>query len=122
MRWFPLFGIKCSYSTLRSYPCVHSFAYRTPISEFKSKFNHLQANEWLSKQDYITLCGRILLKRSAGKKLLFLKLHQGQESVQIALNASEYETIQEDQSLSNLVSLGDIVKVTGYPGKTIKEI
>ncbi|PNX86177.1 lysine-tRNA ligase, partial [Trifolium pratense] len=65
--------------------------------------------------------GRIMSKRRSGEKLVFYDLHSGGVKVQVMADArnSDLDEVEFGKFHSN-VKQGDIVGVTGFPGKSKK--
>ncbi len=65
--------------------------------------------------------GRVSSKRTSGSKLLFYDLHGEGSKVQLMVDARNSGLELADfQRLHNDVKRGDIVGVTGFPGKSKK--
>ncbi|GIQ81108.1 lysine-tRNA ligase, class II [Kipferlia bialata] len=66
--------------------------------------------------ELVSLAGRVMLKRAAGKSMVFYTLTQGQENVQIMCVAddADYPFAETHKTLNR----GDIIGVTGYPGRS----
>ncbi|CAL1378179.1 unnamed protein product [Linum trigynum] len=99
-------------------PYPHKFFVTLTISEYVDKFGSLSNGEHLEDVS-ASLAGRIMTKRSSSSKLLFYDLHAGGAKVQVMADASKSGMEEADFSRFHAaVKRGDIVGVTGFPGKT----
>ncbi|EEF31486.1 lysine--tRNA ligase, cytoplasmic [Ricinus communis] len=99
-------------------PYPHKFCVTMSIEEYKQKYGGLNDGEHLEDVT-VSLAGRIMKKRSAAAKLFFYDLHGGGVKVQVMadFSKSDMEEAEFSKFHSN-VKRGDIVGVTGFPGKT----
>lgn len=98
-----------------AYP--HKFHATMTIGEFIAKFAHIEAGTHLPER--VSIAGRLKSKRSSGAKLVFYDVISDNQKVQImaqADNASEYDFA----AVNGVLRRGDIVGVSGFPGKTKK--
>ncbi len=96
----------------------HKFHVSTRISEFIEKYSYLGDGEHI--EESVSVAGRILSKRVQGK-LLFYDLHGEATKIQVMSDISRYEGGEDAfRDIHALVKRGDIVGVTGYPGKSKK--
>ncbi|OAD03308.1 hypothetical protein MUCCIDRAFT_142881 [Mucor lusitanicus CBS 277.49] len=97
-------------------PYPHKFHVDMSLPDFIEKFNSLDVDKRLDDQ-VISVAGRIHNKRASGAKLRFYDLHG--EGVKIQVMASLQDNEGDDYSeIHDLLRRGDIVGVTGVPGKT----
>ena len=96
----------------------HKFHVSTRISEFIEAYNGIADGERL--EAVCTTAGRIMSKRVQGK-LLFYDVHGEGQKVQIMSDISNYEGGEGAfRDIHALLKRGDIVGVTGFPGKSKK--
>ncbi|XP_010491198.1 PREDICTED: lysine--tRNA ligase, cytoplasmic-like isoform X1 [Camelina sativa] len=98
-------------------PYPHKFVVSMSNSEFIEKYTSLNTKEHV-EDDQVSLAGRIMSKRSYGK-IFFYDLHNRGSKVQVVANRS-YSELDEAEfvRLHANVRRGDIIGVTGFPGKT----
>ncbi|GAN05691.1 conserved hypothetical protein [Mucor ambiguus] len=97
-------------------PYPHKFHVDMSLPDFIEKFNSLEVDKRLDDQ-VISVAGRIHNKRASGAKLRFYDLHG--EGVKIQVMASLQDNEGDDYAeIHDLLRRGDIVGVTGVPGKT----
>mmetsp|Transcript_4289 Transcript_4289/g.6420 ORF Transcript_4289/g.6420 Transcript_4289/m.6420 type:complete len:675 (+) Transcript_4289:33-2057(+) len=100
-----------------AYP--HKFQVTLRISEYISQFNSIPDGEHLDGT-IVSVAGRILSKRGQGK-LMFYDIHGEGQKIQIMSDLGRYEGGEEAfRNIHNLIKRGDIVGVTGAPGKSKK--
>ncbi|OAO95910.1 hypothetical protein AXX17_AT5G06000 [Arabidopsis thaliana] len=101
-------------------PYPHKFFVSMSISEFIAKYTTLSKEESV-EDDEVSLAGRIMSKRSSSDKLFFYDLHNRGSKVQVMTDASTSELDEAEFARFHAnVKRGDIVGVTGFPGKTKK--
>ncbi|CAM9901256.1 unnamed protein product, partial [Hapterophycus canaliculatus] len=99
-------------------PYPHKFHASISIPEFVAKFKDVEVGE--KQSDLISLAGRIVKKREQGK-LLFYGIKADGANVQVMASLSDYEGGEEAFWQTNgLLRRGDVIGVTGYPGKSKK--
>ncbi|KAK4516240.1 uncharacterized protein ATC70_011210 [Mucor velutinosus] len=97
-------------------PYPHKFHVDMSLPDFIEKFSSLEVDKRLDDQ-IISVAGRIHNKRASGAKLRFYDLHG--EGVKIQVMASLQDNEGDDYAeIHDLLRRGDIVGVTGIPGKT----
>ncbi|KAF7148744.1 hypothetical protein RHSIM_Rhsim03G0265300 [Rhododendron simsii] len=99
-------------------PYPHKFHVSMSIPEYIEKYKGLTNGEHLEDVE-VSLAGRIMGKRSSSAGLLFYDLHGNAAKVQVF--ASKSVTKLDEAEFSKLhsgVKRGDVVGVTGYPGRT----
>jgi lysyl-tRNA synthetase, class II len=86
------------------------------IPEYIEKYSDLEAGSKI--KDIVSLSGRIILKRTSGKSLVFYTLIGDAKEVQILSDINTYEGGQEEfDKIHQILHRGDIVGITGHPGK-----
>ncbi|KAL5836337.1 hypothetical protein ACOSQ4_015834 [Xanthoceras sorbifolium] len=99
-------------------PYPHKFFATLTILEYIEKYESLNNGEHLASET-VSLAGRIMSKRSSSSKLLFYDLHGGGAKVQVMADASKSGMDEvEFSKFHSSVKRGDIVGLTGFPGKT----
>ncbi|KAF7806646.1 lysine--tRNA ligase, cytoplasmic-like [Senna tora] len=98
----------------------HKFSVSISIKEYIEKYGGLSDGEHLEKI-IVSLAGRIMHKRSSGAKLVFYDLHGVGFKVQVIADArnSDLDETEFSKHHSN-VKRGDIIGITGFPGKSKK--
>ncbi|KAI7890097.1 lysyl-tRNA synthetase [Mucor mucedo] len=97
-------------------PYPHKFQVEMSLPSFIEKFEKLEVGERLDDQ-VISLAGRIHNKRDSGAKLRFYDLHG--EGVKVQIMAALQDNEGDDYTeIHDLLRRGDVVGVTGVPGKT----
>ena len=100
-------------------PYPHKFHVSISLSEFISKYEgKLEAGQHLDNEQ-VSIAGRLHNMRSAGQKLRFYDLHGEGVKVQITAQLQDH-TDGDFFAIHDLLRRGDIVGVTGVPGKTKK--
>ncbi|PON92365.1 Lysine-tRNA ligase, class II [Trema orientale] len=99
-------------------PYPHKFFVSLSIPEYIETYGGLSNGE--HQEDVsLSLAGRIMSKRSSSSKLFFYDLHGGGAKVQVMADASKSDMDEAEFSkFHSSVKRGDIVGVTGFPGKT----
>ncbi|KAH7542422.1 hypothetical protein FEM48_Zijuj02G0071900 [Ziziphus jujuba var. spinosa] len=99
-------------------PYPHKFFVSLTIPEYIEKYGGLSNGE--HQEDVtVSLAGRIMSKRSSSSKLFFYDLHGGGAKVQVMADASKADLDEAEFSkFHSSVKRGDIVGITGFPGKT----
>ncbi|CAL0301521.1 unnamed protein product [Lupinus luteus] len=101
-------------------PYPHKFFVTLSIDQYIKKYEGLSDGEHLEDIS-VSLSGRIMHKRASGAKLVFYDLHGGGLKVQVMADArkSDLDEAEFSKFHSN-VKRGDIVGITGFPGKSKK--
>ncbi|OWM86991.1 hypothetical protein CDL15_Pgr016028 [Punica granatum] len=99
-------------------PYPHKFEVQMSILEYIEKYGSLNNGDHL--QDVtVSLAGRIMSKRSSSSMLVFYDMHGGGAKLQVMADASKSGMEEAEFSkFHSSVKRGDIVGVTGFPGKT----
>ncbi|KAH1047223.1 hypothetical protein J1N35_038007 [Gossypium stocksii] len=99
-------------------PYPHKFFTSMSIVEYIDKYGSLDNGEHIEDAT-VSLAGRIMSKRASSSKLFFYDLHGGGAKVQVMADASKSGLDEaEFAKFHSTVKRGDIVGVTGFPGKT----
>ncbi|MED6191532.1 hypothetical protein PIB30_117234 [Stylosanthes scabra] len=99
-------------------PYPHKFNVTMSISQYIDKYGSLEKGEHLEDVS-VSLSGRVMVKRPSGSKLVFYDLHGGGFKVQVIADGSKSDLDEAGFSkFHSNVKRGDIVGVTGFPGKS----
>lgn len=99
-------------------PYPHKFFVSMSVAEFVVKYGVLKDEERLEDVS-VSLAGRIMNKRASSSKLLFYDLHGVGAKVQVMTDARNSGMNEAEFSkFHSSVKRGDIVGITGFPGKT----
>lgn len=97
----------------------HKFFNTSSIPEFIEKYSSLGEGEHV-ENEIVSVSGRLFSKRGQGK-LMFYDLHGDGVKIQIMSDVGHYDGGEEAfKEIHLLLRRGDIVGVTGYPGKSKK--
>ncbi|ANZ76612.1 BA75_03557T0 [Komagataella pastoris] len=96
-------------------PYPHKFHVSMRLDQFQAKYAHLKRGETLPEET-VSVAGRIHAKRESGSKLKFYVLHG--EGVQVQIMAQAQDADGDYEKMHELLRRGDIIGVTGYPGRT----
>ncbi|KAJ3678059.1 hypothetical protein LUZ60_001862 [Juncus effusus] len=98
-------------------PYPHKFEVCMQIAEYIEKFGNLADGDRLT--DSVSIAGRIMNKRASSSKLFFYDLYGGGFKVQVMASAGDSELDETEFSRHHgNVKRGDIVGISGYPGKS----
>ncbi|XP_068483014.1 lysine--tRNA ligase, cytoplasmic-like isoform X2 [Phaseolus vulgaris] len=101
-------------------PYPHKFFVTMSLDEYIKEYGGLSEGQHLEDVS-ASLSGRIMHKRTSGSKLVFYDLHGGGFKVQVMADASKSDLNEADFSkFHSNVKRGDIVGITGFPGKSKK--
>ncbi|XP_021751771.1 lysine--tRNA ligase, cytoplasmic-like [Chenopodium quinoa] len=99
-------------------PYPHKFFVTLSIPEYIQKYGVLNNGDHLEDVQ-VSIAGRIMSKRASSSKLFFYDLHGEGVKVQVMADARTSELDEAEFSKFHAsVKRGDIVGVTGFPGKT----
>ncbi|KAK4792802.1 hypothetical protein SAY86_023237 [Trapa natans] len=99
-------------------PYPHKFEVQMSIIEFIEKYGSLSNGDHLEEVT-VSLAGRIMNKRSSSSKLFFYDMHGGGAKLQVMTDASKSGMEEaEFYKFHSSVKRGDVVGITGFPGKT----
>jgi len=97
-------------------PYPHKFQVSISLTEFIEKYSHCEPGTW--HEDKVSVAGRIHAKRLSGPKLIFYDIRG--EGVKLQVMADKRAAEQDYEEIHNKLRRGDIVGITGRPGKTKK--
>ncbi|WJX23998.1 lysine--tRNA ligase [Trifolium repens] len=101
-------------------PYPHKFYVTLSIEQYIKEYGSLSEGQHLEDVS-VSLAGRIMHKRASGAKLVFYDLHGGGKKVQVMADASKSDLDEAEFSkFHSNVKRGDIVGITGFPGKSKK--
>ncbi|XP_022163562.1 lysine--tRNA ligase isoform X1 [Myzus persicae] len=100
-------------------PYPHKFNVTISLEEFIEKFSSLAETQILHDEKY-SVAGRVHAIRESGPKLIFYDLRGEGVKIQVMANAKQYTTEESFFSDTSKIRRGDIIGVTGSPGKTKK--
>ncbi|CAL5184507.1 unnamed protein product [Lathyrus oleraceus] len=101
-------------------PYPHKFAVTMSIDQYIKEYEGLGDGQHLEDVS-VSLAGRIMHKRASGAKLVFYDLHGGGFKVQVMADARKSDLNEAEFSkFHSNVKRGDIVGITGFPGKSKK--
>ncbi|TKY54171.1 Lysine--tRNA ligase [Spatholobus suberectus] len=101
-------------------PYPHKFFVTMSIDQYIKEYGGLSEGQHLEDVS-VSLAGRIMHKRTSGSKLVFYDLHGNGFKVQVMADASKSDLDETEFSkFHSNVKRGDIVGVTGFPGKSKK--
>ncbi|CDR47628.1 CYFA0S35e00298g1_1 [Cyberlindnera fabianii] len=96
-------------------PYPHKFNVSISIKQFLSEYAHLKRGETL-KDVSVSVAGRVTAKRESGSKLKFYVLRG--DGTQVQIMAQAQDSTEDYEAAHDLLKRGDIIGVTGYPGRT----
>lgn len=101
------------------HPYPHKFTVTSSLEDFIEKYSDLTDGQIVDSVS-LSVAGRVHAIRESGTKLMFYDLRGEGVKIQVMANARMYES--EDEFNSDLMKIkrGDIIGVTGNPGKTKK--
>ncbi|XP_053677961.1 lysine--tRNA ligase-like [Anopheles nili] len=102
-----------------THPYPHKFNVSISLTEFTEKYHDVQDGQTLVGV-MVHVAGRVHAIRESGGKLAFLDLRGEGTKVQVMANASTYESQPLFFAEMERLRRGDIIGVTGEPGKTKK--
>ncbi|KAK0101712.1 lysyl-tRNA synthetase [Cadophora gregata] len=110
------------FQSLRSTPSHHLYPSSfepnvEDLAALKSELESIKTGEQDTSRD-IKLRGRIIFIRSAGKRLRFYVIQNGEEQIQIVSQAQEVDDMAVFLQQHEHLGRGDIIGVIGHPGRT----
>jgi len=101
-----------------SHPYPHKFSVSISLTTYLDKYQHLKDSE--TSPDEVTIAGRIHAIRESGAKLIFYDLRGEGVKLQVMATANAYKSEEQFGADIAKIRRGDIVGVTGNPGRTKK--
>lgn len=98
-------------------PYPHKFHRDHTVPQFIEKYGRLTRGETLPEVE-VKVTGRIMTKRESGSKLRFYVLKGDGVQVQVMAQAQDAESVEIYEKSHDVLRRGDIIGVTGYPGRT----
>lgn len=100
-------------------PYPHKFHVSISLEDFIEKYSDVKDGETLTDVK-LTLAGRVHAIRESGAKLIFYDVRGEGVKIQVMANAKSYETEELFTEHTSKIRRGDIIGITGSPGKTKK--
>ncbi|XP_064640348.1 lysine--tRNA ligase-like isoform X2 [Lineus longissimus] len=100
-------------------PYPHKFNVSISLEGFLEKYSSVETGQTLTDET-VSIAGRLHAKRPSGAKLLFYDIRGEGVKLQIMANAKSYESEEAFYKINERLRRGDIVGVTGSPGRTKK--
>jgi len=104
---------------ISSHPYPHKFHVSTSLTNYIEKYQHLKDSETLHDVE-VTIAGRVHAIRESGAKLIFFDLRGEDVKLQVMATANAYKSEADFVVDTGKLRRGDIVGVTGNPGRTKK--
>jgi len=101
-----------------SHPYPHKFSVSISLTSYLDKYQHLKDSE--TSSDEVTIAGRIHAIRESGAKLIFYDLRGEGVKLQVMATANAYKSEEQFGTDIAKIRRGDIVGVSGNPGRTKK--
>ncbi|CAI5980472.1 unnamed protein product [Closterium sp. NIES-65] len=99
-------------------PYPHKFHVSTRLPEYLAKYSNLESGQQLADEQ-VSLAGRVMRRAASGGRLVFYDLHADGCKVQVMADARNWEAGEEEFTrLHGMVKRGDIVGISGFPGKS----
>lgn len=100
-------------------PYPHKFKVTKPIPDFTAEFKDIESG--VHQEDTIvSVAGRLHSKRISGAKLYFYDLRADGEKIQVMSTINHYESPEAYADIHSVLRRGDLVGITGFPGKSKK--
>ncbi|KAL9654668.1 hypothetical protein ABK040_006730 [Willaertia magna] len=101
-----------------AYP--HKFEVSISVPEFIQKFKDSVQPEERKTDVVVSIAGRVIAKRPAGK-LVFYHIRQEGEDLQVMSGINDYAEGEEAfKKIHSIIRRGDIIGINGFPGKSKK--
>ncbi|XP_055371044.1 lysine--tRNA ligase isoform X2 [Condylostylus longicornis] len=101
-----------------THPYPHKFHVSISLEHFIDKYNNLKDGEQL--EEIVSVAGRVHAIRESGAKLRFFDLRGEGVKLQVMANAKLYGKEENFEPDLEKIRRGDIIGVSGVPGKTKK--
>ncbi|XP_053668632.1 lysine--tRNA ligase [Anopheles marshallii] len=102
-----------------THPYPHKFSVTISLEKFIEQYSALQDGETLDNVT-VSVAGRVHAIRESGVKLIFYDLRGEGLKLQVMANANMYESEELFYEETARLRRGDVIGVTGVPGKTKK--
>ncbi|RLO06753.1 hypothetical protein DYB28_006828 [Aphanomyces astaci] len=100
-------------------PYPHKFHVTISVPEFVQTYHGIEAGSHV-ETTVVSVAGRLMSKRASGAKLHFYGLHADGASIQVMSQIDVYANEAEYARIHAALRRGDLVGVTGFPGKSKK--
>ncbi|XP_050425308.1 lysine--tRNA ligase isoform X2 [Adelges cooleyi] len=100
-------------------PYPHKFNVTLSLENFINEFQSLNESQILHDKEF-SVAGRVHAIRESGPKLIFYDLRGEGVKIQVMANAKQYSSEDSFIADTSKIRRGDIIGVTGSPGKTKK--
>ena len=102
-------------------PYPHKFQISTTLPEYVAQYGpSIESGVHFTEGGLVQVAGRLFSKRISGSKLYFYDLHADGHKIQIMSAIDQYSDEASFRSIHARLRRGDIVGVSGYPGKSKK--
>lgn len=105
--------------TSENHPYPHKFHVSISLENFIAQYGELKDGETL-EQVNLSVAGRVHAIRESGAKLIFYDLRGEGVKLQVMASAKSYKSEAAFEQDTAKLRRGDIIGVTGHPGKTKK--
>ncbi|RHY30314.1 hypothetical protein DYB32_004417 [Aphanomyces invadans] len=100
-------------------PYPHKFSVTISVPDFVKTYHGVEAGSHLDGT-VVSVAGRLMSKRASGAKLHFYGLNADGASIQVMSQIDAYADAAEYARIHASLRRGDLVGVTGFPGKSKK--
>jgi lysyl-tRNA synthetase class 2 len=100
-------------------PYPHKFLNTITLKQFSEKFKDIEDGAHLEGEDF-SLSGRLTRRSESGSKLCFYKIFADGLTLQIIVQLDHYKSEEEFEKTVDRLRRGDVVGITGFPGKSKK--
>lgn len=98
----------------------HAFPITKTFNEYINTFKNCQAGERMRDMRE-SMAGRVIEKRSSGKKLVFYNVSSNGYILQFLADASEFSgSLEEFRTINNAIHRGDVIGANGFVGSSKK--
>nr|XP_033323176.1 lysine--tRNA ligase isoform X1 [Megalopta genalis]XP_033323177.1 lysine--tRNA ligase isoform X1 [Megalopta genalis] len=101
-------------------PYPHKFHVSMSLENFIEKFGDILKDGEVLENEVHSVAGRVFAIRESGTKLIFYDIRGEGVKIQVMANAKHYNNEEQFMKDISKIKRGDIVGVTGNPGKTKK--
>ena len=96
----------------------HYFHTTATFKDFIIRYDTILNPSQIRNDIVVSVAGRVVEKRSVGKKLVFYTVSSNGHTLQYLANLQHYEDKERFTTINKLIHRGDIVGAIGYPGKS----